>query len=286
MARSNSQRLPRSPACALPGVHGGSVMGVPPPPAGAGVCRRCRGPSCHGPECWCCLTVGRLLGEAPGSGPMLVPLALCRCGDALHGALRRYKDAPALSARRHFAQLLAALLQRFLVGHRPCLERAVGGWDALALVPSTMRSSSVLHPVCPFEIVAGQVAELHGLSRLTLACGPGRARHLTPAPDAFCLAGPADIEEAGWRVLLLDDTWVTGARARSAAAALAAAGATVVAVVVVGRTVDPGAAPRLAQWWEKLAATSEGHCCLPGCDGAAQSRPPSALLWSNAGEVG
>jgi hypothetical protein len=54
---------------------------------------------------------------------------------------------------------------------------------------------------------------------------------------------------AGASVLLLDDTWVSGASAQSAAAALKLAGARHVAVVVLGRHVnpdDPASAPLLA----------------------------------------
>ena len=43
----------------------------------------------------------------------------------------------------------------------------------------------------------------------------------------------------GASVLLVDDTWVSGASAQSAAAALKLAGARHVAVVVVGRHVNP-----------------------------------------------
>ena len=56
-----------------------------------------------------------------------------------------------------------------------------------------------------------------------------------PNPDRFTAerAGP------GASVLLLDDSWVSGASAQSAAAALKRAGARHVAVVVLGRHVDP-----------------------------------------------
>src|SRR5262249_60279921 len=49
-------------------------------------------------------------------------------------------------------------------------------------------------------------------------------------------------EAAGADVLLLDDTWASGASAQSAAAALKLAGARAVAVVVIGRHV-PLSAP-------------------------------------------
>jgi hypothetical protein len=47
-------------------------------------------------------------------------------------------------------------------------------------------------------------------------------------------------EAAGAEVLLLDDTWASGASAQSASAALKLAGAPAVAVVVIGRHVSPG----------------------------------------------
>ena len=58
---------------------------------------------------------------------------------------------------------------------------------------------------------------------------------------------------AGRRLVVVDDTWVTGARARSAATALARAGARVAGIVVVGRAVDPGASTRVAAWWTRYA---------------------------------
>ncbi|MGH3284373.1 MAG: hypothetical protein ACRDPD_06765, partial [Streptosporangiaceae bacterium] len=77
-----------------------------------------------------------------------------------------------------------------------------------------------------------------------LAIRPGRqGRDLDP--DRFqVLARPA-----GASVLLLDDTWVSGASAQSAAGAFKLAGARHVAVIVVGRHVNPGdaaSAPLLA----------------------------------------
>lgn len=258
-------------------------MGVPPPTAGPGVCRRCHGPSAQGPECWCCREVGRLLAQDPGSGPGLVPLALCRPGDALHGVLRRYKDAPALSARRHHAGVLAEMLQAFLARHGSCLEQAVGPWDTLTLVPSTVRPPATGQAARPLDVVVSRVGELQGLYRLDLERGPGRARHLAPAPDAFRLAGSSAADTSPRRVLVLDDTWVTGARARSAAAALASAGAMVVAVVAIGRTVDPEAAPRLARWWERHASAPwSGRCCLGGCGAGTEPAAWPRQLCSNA----
>jgi hypothetical protein len=78
----------------------------------------------------------------------------------------------------------------------------------------------------------------------SLALRPGRqGRDLDL--DRFQVLG----RPAGASVLLLDDTWVSGASAQSAAAALKLAGARYVAVIVLGRHVNPAdsaSAPLLA----------------------------------------
>jgi hypothetical protein len=77
-----------------------------------------------------------------------------------------------------------------------------------------------------------------------LALRPGRQGRDLDLDRFQVLARPA-----GASILLLDDTWVSGASAQSAAAALKLAGARHVAVVVLGRHVnpdDPASAPLLA----------------------------------------
>jgi hypothetical protein len=61
-----------------------------------------------------------------------------------------------------------------------------------------------------------------------------------------------DETAAGASVLLVDDTWVSGASAQSAAATLKLAGASHVAIVVLGRQVDP-ADPRTCPLAARLA---------------------------------
>jgi hypothetical protein len=63
--------------------------------------------------------------------------------------------------------------------------------------------------------------------------------------------------------LVLEDTWVTGGRALSAAAALRTAGAVSVAIVAIGRFVNPAHADNhrrlgsLPPW--------SAHACATGC---------------------
>ncbi|MFI9388180.1 hypothetical protein [Kutzneria sp. NPDC052558] len=72
-----------------------------------------------------------------------------------------------------------------------------------------------------------------------------------------------DADLTGLRVLLVDDTWTTGANAQSAAARLRLAGAERVAVIVLGRWFDadhPAASSYVAQVRESLFDWFT--CCL------------------------
>ncbi|HUO48172.1 MAG TPA: phosphoribosyltransferase [Acidimicrobiales bacterium] len=191
-----------------------------------------------------------------------MPVALCRPGDALSGALRRYKDAPAPDARAHHAHSLTRMLRDHLEEHGSCLWSAAGGWDAVAVVPSSRPGAlAVAHPLMGVAAAAG-LASPTGTIRLV---GLGRPpAHLRPRPEWVAVAG----EVEGRRVLLLDDTWTTGAHAFSATGAIGRRGATVAAVLVLGRTVDPGAAPALADWWGRMTAgPASAACCIEGQGG-------------------
>jgi len=71
--------------------------------------------------------------------------------------------------------------------------------------------------------------------------------HARPDQRAFTVVGSV----AARRILLVDDTWTTGARAESAASALAGAGAVVVGIVVIGRVVEPRAGLRRRRAWRE-----------------------------------
>ena len=250
-------------------------FGVPVPRAGPGVCSICHGPARDGgADCWCCRTVGLGLGSETFPRPVVVPVSLCRPGDPLHRALRGYKDAPVVAARHHFAARIVFLLADFVAHHTPCIEGTTDtSWDGLAVVPSSTRpslSSAVAgcrrdsHPLAPIVRSAFPGTD----SLVELERGGGASCHLQPDPLAFDVVG----DVTGRRVLVIDDTWVTGARMRSAADALRRAGAHVVALVVLGRLVDPGAVSGNARWWSwaesssrREGAVARGPCCLKLC---------------------
>jgi orotate phosphoribosyltransferase len=84
--------------------------------------------------------------------------------------------------------------------------------------------------------------------------------HNAPNPAAFAPVG--DI--AGRRVLIVDDTFTTGARVQSVAAALTSAGATVVAAVPIGRVIDTKDREEKAEFWRRQRAIAFDFdtCCL------------------------
>ena len=202
----------------------------PPLPAGPGVCAACRGPA-HTSylHCFQCAlhaeSARNLLADA------VVPLSYAIKGGRHAHDLWMYKSArPGAGAAR--AALLSLLLV-LLRDHSGCTWRMAGGGSPtrLAVVPST-RGRPGQHPL---ETLAAPVLSLPWL-RLGLG-----ARQESPDPDDRDLSLDRYVVRErlrGARVLLLDDTWTTGAHAQSAAAALKLAGAARVAVVVLGRHLD------------------------------------------------
>jgi hypothetical protein len=166
-----------------------------------------------------------------------VPISYAIRGTAFADDLWRYKarPTPAASAR---ASVLALLLA-FLTDHGDCVWRHAGlpPPGRLAVVP-TGAGRPGPHPLL------GLVSPYLRLPTCPLAIRPGRQGRDLDLNRFW--AGPVPV---GASVLLLDDTWVSGASAQSAAAALKQAGAHYVAVVVLGRHVNPdnpAAAPLLA----------------------------------------
>jgi hypothetical protein len=152
-------------------------------------------------------------------------------GEALAEDLWRYKSAPDSVAAPARDRLRLTLL-RFLRDRGPQIWDAAGmerGPALWAVVP-TGRGRFGEHPL------AELVAPCLRLPRVSFAARPGaedRGRELDPG--WLRVAAPVH----GQDVLVLDDTWVTGSSAQSAAAALKLAGAGRVAIVVLGRHVSP-----------------------------------------------
>jgi hypothetical protein len=212
-------------------------------------CRTCRGPVQAGfARCYQCdLAHARCAGLL---ADVVAPVAYAVKGGRLAGDLWRYKSGAAGATEA--GARLAAMLARFLREHSDQVWRAAGmiaGPGLAAVVPSGQGRPGA-HPL------AGIVASCVDVPIVPLSTAPGataRARGLADGVAAGWLTVGGAV--AGADVLLVDDTWVSGASAQSAAAALKAAGARRVALVVIGRHVDP-ADPRSAEFLRTLRSQS------------------------------
>ena len=196
------------------------------PPCGPALCVVCRGPARPGfARCYQCGRHG-LLGRS-ALADAVVPISYAMKGTAFAADLWRYKAWPGASpaARRS----LLALLLVFLHDHGACVWRHAGmsGPGRLAVVPAGSGRPG------PHPLLALSAPYLR-LPLTRLAIRPG-----CQGRDLDLRRFVSDRTAAGADVLLLDDTWVSGASAQSAAAALKRAGARRVAVVVLGRHLDP-----------------------------------------------
>ena len=237
-------------------------------PPGSEECRVCGAPSRPGFHCcFCCAVLVRRLGLplAP-----LEAVATYRTGDDLHRRLRGYKDAPVAEARAACTRRLATLVQGWLDDRAG--DFRFGAWDLVATVPSTRRPgpSPVDALVAAVPTLAPQL--IGGL----LVRGPGRLDHLVADRRGFAVEPAAGERAAGRRVLVVDDTVVTGARAQSAVAALRDAGLRPAGVLVVGRALAPEAAA-----WPSAPPASRGGAgpgilagrSRPGAPPASRSQP-------------
>ncbi len=149
-----------------------------------------------------------------------------------HHNLRTYKgSAPSTQARWN----LLALLLLFLRHHMGCIAAEIGQPTHLMTVPST-RGRAGVHPL------AALIGARLGLPALNAVPNPRYgAEERELHPDWFSVAVPQT--DAPVRVLLLEDTWTTGARAQSLAHAVKRSGADSVAIVPLGRHVNPKHGP-------------------------------------------
>ena len=207
----------------LTAVYGNFLLS---PRHGPGVCEICFNFTDGYAQCYACANGQQRLD-------LVVPISYSIGREQLHHALASYKRLVGDTAARLQAEL-AAVLWRFLAVHETCVATAarVSGFPLVTTVPSGDPARHTTHPLR--RIVAEVIA-------------PTRDRHasLLARSDVDCPAREFCAEKFlavrrlhGEPVLLIDDTWTTGASAQSAAAALKAAGAGPVVAVVIGRHLN------------------------------------------------
>ena len=220
------------------------------PRRGPSVCVRCfnftRAPDYE--LCYACATGEQHLDA-------MMPIAYSVAHEQLHQDLVRYKRYADPWVEMAAARL-ALILGRFLAAHETCVAAAAGAsvFDVVTTVPSGQIGRDEHHPLRTIvgEMVASTAERHERLLR----------RSSAPAiPRVFDSARFQSVRPlAGANVLLIDDTWATGASAQSAAAALKAAGAARVGAVVIGRHLN-------REWFEnderlrRIAQPLRGSVC-------------------------
>jgi hypothetical protein len=211
------------------------------PSIGRVICRTCRGPTPVGlARCYQCGLAldqaGELLADA------VAPIAYAVRGDRLARDLWRYKSDGAGAAES--AGRLREMLDVYLRDHGESVWTAAGmaGAPPLAAVVPSGQGRPGGHPL------VGLVRSCVGLPLVGLSVAPRGAAHVRGVdPGWLRVDGPV----TGTDVLVVDDSWVSGGSAQSAAVALKLAGARRVAIVVIGRHVNPDD-PRSARLMAEL----------------------------------
>ncbi|MFC6094846.1 ComF family protein [Saccharothrix lopnurensis] len=200
---------------------------VAPPSVDTSICRVCRRDTNQFTRCYPCHRHQADFGSELANTVM--PISIAVKGDQLARELWRYKNSSIDRERRDFTNGLAYVLAAFLQEHESCLARAAGvdGFEVVTSVPST-RSPEPLAGILSGKV--GRTSRRFTTLLRRVAPHEGRLR-----PDAVIVVG----NPAGRSVLLVDDTWTTGASLQSAAVALRRAGARAIAGLVVGRHFDP-----------------------------------------------
>ena len=224
-------------------------------------CWTCRGPTPVGvARCYQCdlalSRCGELLADA------VAPIAYAVRGGRLAGDLWRYKSDRAGAAEA--AGRLREMLAGYLRDHGQSLWTAAGMAAApgIAAVVPGGRGRPGAHPLTSLVRSCADVP-LVGLSVAPAGAAHGRGVD----PGWLRVDGIV----TGTDVLVVDDTWVSGGSAQSAAVALKLAGARRVAIVVIGRHVNPDD-PRSAGFLRALPAAPDPPAAPPA---PAPTPPPS-----------
>lgn len=205
------------------------------------------------------------------------PVWLCPLPGPLYTVLMGYKEAPVDEARARFAPIVRSLCADFLHAHAACIAAAAGGAPQIVLpVPSSLRPGG--SPLVQVDGLASRVeSALPGarwLPELVVRTGEP-VGHMHPSTRAFAVPSQFHPAVAGRRVVLLDDTYVSGSRAQSTAASLRRAGASSVVVVVLGRVLRPDRVPAHADFLRPLRPAAALDDVARPCGRCVQTVAPT-----------
>jgi hypothetical protein len=187
--------------------------------------------------------------------PLVVPLFLFGLGSPVHRALVDYKAGATAAGRAARAAALTAMLSTWLDTHAGCLlggpTGAPGGPTVALVVPvpsstggrPSWRGRHPLESICEAAVTRSDQLQ----SAAVLRPGQRPPRRLQASTAGYTLEPSAELK--GRAVMIVDDMFVSGSRALSAAAAVSRAGGRVAAVVPLGRLIRPDHNEATAAYW-------------------------------------
>jgi hypothetical protein len=199
------------------------------PPVGVDTCRVCHGAVYDDYSiCYPCNQAVNVLGD--GVADIVSFVSLAPAGEQFARELYAYKRESVPATIRGPRLIgLAAVLWKWLSIHEGCMGRQVGAsdFDLVTSVPST--SGRAVHPL--EELVSGIVGDTNSRYEGLLRVHRTDLAQREQPQDRYV----ATRSLKSTRVLVIDDTWTTGAHEQSASTALKAAGADAVGVLALGR---------------------------------------------------
>jgi predicted amidophosphoribosyltransferase len=162
--------------------------------------------------------------------------------DAVHG----YKESSDPAERAVLAPIVGGIMARYLLEHGDALADTFGPWDEVVAVPST-RSAP---PSALARVLNEEFSNLVSAPVELLTNGSGEMGFVRASEAGFRTT--ADV--SGAQILLVDDTFTTGARMQSAAHALQAAGARVIVGMTVARKIRVNQQYKSVDLWRRQHA--------------------------------
>ena len=205
-----------------------------PSVATTNTCSTCLGPTSGYPTCFPCGRKWAFHPEFAGACDLIVPATVAVQPSKWYSAVWHYKTGDVNF--RSFAPVLAAVCREWLQEHAGRVADAMSGSpDLVTVVPS--RNSPP--PTRLARVVSWAIRNAPAMGDTPLEPAavaftgerPSKHKHLFPES---LKAAPA---VAGQRILLVEDTWVSGSTALSTAIALRRAGALGVSLVSIARMV-------------------------------------------------
>ena len=179
-----------------------------------------------------CLSCERAY-TAGALGDVVAPLIYGIKGSPSAGVLRGYKDDPRRFMRDRYTLIVNRLLYLGIALHERCVERLAGQPVDVRLAIPSLKDRPGPHPFAAIARAMNAVSQSPHLA-------PRLAALSDHSISACRFLLTPDVDLSRRHVLLLDDTWTSGACAHSAALTMRRAGAQRVSVMVVGRWLAPG----------------------------------------------